>query len=154
MKLKFIINLHRRIELKEIKLLIPKILRIYNKFAWKDEIEMIENFDTKQISNSRPIHWIKRMRTELELQYIINFNWGTKLKEAKTYIIALRAIITKKNVQGLKWISAKNSLADVSWRRQERESGGENSNDHWHVFGHHGAARAAPCGREHAWKSL
>ena len=38
MKLKFIINFHRRIELKEIKLLIPKILRIYNKFAWKDEI--------------------------------------------------------------------------------------------------------------------
>ena len=60
--------------MKEIKLLIPKILRIYNKFAWNDEIEIIENFDTKQILNSRPIHSIKRMRTELELQYIINFN--------------------------------------------------------------------------------
>ena len=38
MKLKFIINLHRRIELKETKLLIPKISRIYNKFTWMDEI--------------------------------------------------------------------------------------------------------------------
>ena len=74
MKWKIILNLHRRIELKEIKLLVPKILRIYNQFAWKDEIEMIENFDTKQILNSRSIHSIKRMRTELELQYIINFN--------------------------------------------------------------------------------
>ena len=74
MKLKSIINLHRRIELKEIKLLIPKILRIYNKFAWKDEIEINENFDTKKNPNSRPIHSIKRMRTELELQYIINCN--------------------------------------------------------------------------------
>ena len=34
MKLKFILNLHRRIELKEIKLLIPKILRSYKKFTW------------------------------------------------------------------------------------------------------------------------
>ena len=74
MKLKSIINLHRRIELKEIKLLIPKILRIYNKFAWKDEIEINENFDTKKIPICRPIDSIKRMRTELELQYIINFN--------------------------------------------------------------------------------
>ena len=49
MKLKSIINLHRRIELKEIKVLIPKILRIYNKFAWKDEIEINQNFDTKNI---------------------------------------------------------------------------------------------------------
>ena len=38
MKLKLIINLHRRIELKEIKLLIPKISKIYNKFTWTDEI--------------------------------------------------------------------------------------------------------------------
>ena len=37
MKLKSIINLHRRIELKEIKLLIPKISRISNKFTWTDK---------------------------------------------------------------------------------------------------------------------
>ena len=49
MKLKSIINLHRRIKLKEIKLLVPKILRNYNKFAWKDEIEINENLDTKSI---------------------------------------------------------------------------------------------------------
>ena len=49
MKLKSIINLHRRIELKEIKLLVPKILRIYNKFAWKDEIEINQNFETEII---------------------------------------------------------------------------------------------------------
>ena len=47
MKLKSIINLHRRIKLKENQTLILKILRIYNKFAWKDEIEINENFDTK-----------------------------------------------------------------------------------------------------------
>ena len=49
MKLKSIINLHRRIELKEIKLLVHKILRIYNKFAWKDEIEINQNFETEII---------------------------------------------------------------------------------------------------------
>ena len=49
MKLKLIINLHKRIELKEIKLLVPKILRIYNKFAWKDEIEINQNFETEII---------------------------------------------------------------------------------------------------------
>ena len=74
MKLKSIINLHRRIELKEIKVLIPKILRIYNKFAWKDEIEINQNFDTKNISHSSRKRKIKSMRTELELQYLINFN--------------------------------------------------------------------------------
>ena len=31
---------------------------------------------------------------------------------------------------GTKMNFDKNSLADVIWRRQERESGGENSNDH------------------------
>ena len=47
----------------------------------------------------------------------------------------------------------KNSLANVSWCRQEREIGG-NSNDHWHVSGHRRATRAAPGGREHVGKSL
>ena len=74
MKLKLIINLHRRIELKEIKLLVPKILRIYNKFAWKDEIEINQNFDTKNILNFSPSRKIKSMRTELELENVINFN--------------------------------------------------------------------------------
>ena len=74
MTLKSIINLHRRIELKEIKVLIPKILRIYNKFAWKDEIEINQNFDTKNILNSSRKRKIKSMRTELELQNLINFN--------------------------------------------------------------------------------
>ena len=74
MKLKSIINLHRRIELKEIKLLIPKILRIYNKFTWKYEIEINQNFDTKNIKNSSPTRKIKSMSTKLELQNVINFN--------------------------------------------------------------------------------
>ena len=49
MKLKCIIHLYRGIKLKEIKVLIPKILRIYNQFAWKDEIEINQNIDTKNI---------------------------------------------------------------------------------------------------------
>ena len=63
MKLKSIINLHRSIELKEIKLLIPKILRIYNKFAWNDEIEINQNFDIKYINNCTPIRKNKSRRT-------------------------------------------------------------------------------------------
>ena len=47
-KLECIIHLHR-IKLKEIKL--PKISRIYNKFAWKDEIEINQNFNTKNIKD-------------------------------------------------------------------------------------------------------
>ena len=62
MKMKSIINLHRRIKLKEITL-IPKILRIYNKFAWKDEIEINKNFDTKNIKDSSPIRKIKILGT-------------------------------------------------------------------------------------------
>ena len=54
MKLKSIINLHRRIELKEIKVLISKILRIYNQFAWKDEIAINQNFHTKQNLEFQP----------------------------------------------------------------------------------------------------
>ena len=50
MKLKFIINLHRMIELKEIKLLIPKILRSYKKFTWKDEIWREKNTCEKKVT--------------------------------------------------------------------------------------------------------
>ena len=60
-----------------------------------------------------PIREIKSMRTELKLQYIINFNWRMKLKQIKSYIIAIRARKTNYNVQGLKWILRKNSLTHV-----------------------------------------
>ena len=63
MKLKSIINLHGRIKLEKNQTLIPKILRIYNKFAWKDTIEINQNFDTKNIKESKPICKIKRLGT-------------------------------------------------------------------------------------------
>ena len=50
MKLKLIINLHRRIELKEIKLFIPKILRSYKKFTWNDEIWREKNTCEKKVT--------------------------------------------------------------------------------------------------------
>ena len=49
----------------------------------------------------------------------------TKLKQIKSYIIAIRARKTNYNVQGLKWNLTKNNLADIIWRRQEREIRGE-----------------------------
>ena len=65
------------------------------------------------------------MRTELKRQYIIYFNWRTKLKQIKTYIIEIRARRTNYKGQGRIWILTKNSLVDVTWRSQERESGGK-----------------------------
>ena len=48
-----------------------------------------------------------------------------KLKQIKTYIIAIRARKTNYNVQGMIWNLIKNSLADVIWRRKEREFRGK-----------------------------
>ena len=55
MKLKSIINLHGRTKLKKNQTLIPKILRIYNKFAWKDKIEINQNFDNEKIKDFKPV---------------------------------------------------------------------------------------------------
>ena len=63
MKRKCIIKLHGRIKLKKIKILRPKILRIYNKVSWKDKIEINQNFDTENIMDSRPILKIQSLRT-------------------------------------------------------------------------------------------
>ena len=62
MKLKFIINLHRRIELKEIKLLIPTISRIYNKFTWTDEI-------WKKIHVKKRSPFFKRKKKRLKYEF-------------------------------------------------------------------------------------
>ena len=60
MKLKSIINLHGMIKLEEKnQTLTPKISRIYNKFAWKDKIEINQNFNTKNIEDSKPIQKLK-----------------------------------------------------------------------------------------------
>ena len=55
MKQKYIINLNRRIKLKQIETLIPKILRIYNQFSWKDKIETNKKFDIKNIKDFKLI---------------------------------------------------------------------------------------------------
>ena len=60
MKLQNIIYLHTRIKLKPIKTLIPKILRIYNEFAWKDKIEINQNFDIENIKDFKPIRKLKK----------------------------------------------------------------------------------------------
>ena len=39
--------------------MIQKILRIYNKFAWKDKIEINQTFDTKIIKDLKPIRQLK-----------------------------------------------------------------------------------------------
>ena len=59
MKLKSIIKLHKKIKLKKNQTLIPKILMIYNKFTWNDKIKINQNFDTKNIKDSRPIRKFK-----------------------------------------------------------------------------------------------
>ena len=40
---------------KKNQTLIPKILMIYNKFAWKDKFEINQNFDTENIKDFYPI---------------------------------------------------------------------------------------------------
>ena len=56
------LKLAQKDEIERNQTLIPKILMIYNKFAWNDEIGINQNFDTKNIMNSSPIRKIQKMR--------------------------------------------------------------------------------------------